>query len=62
MAAALGYDCVKIRQEDGVMRMLSRPQYEALPLAQRISMVLKNTVEFYRAGTRITSVDALKLS
>jgi len=62
MAAVLGYDFVTIHQDDGVKRKLTRREYEALPLAQRISMVLKERVEFYRSGSKITSFEALKLS
>lgn len=60
--APLGYDFVKILENNGAARTASRPEYEALPLSQRISLVLRNQVEFYRNGVKIPSFEALKIS
>jgi hypothetical protein len=62
MTAALGYDFVKIPEGEGTTRTVTRSEYEKIPLAHRVGMVLKNQVEFYRAGVKIPPFEALKIS
>jgi hypothetical protein len=59
---ARGFDIAKLKQADGSLRSLSRPEYEALPLAQRITLVLQRQVEFYRGGVKILPHEAFKVS
>jgi len=57
-----GYDSATIQEADGRRRSLSRLQYEKLPLAERIRMVLQGRVEFYRDGVAVPANEALKVS
>ena len=57
-----GYDSATIQEADGKRRSLSRLQYEKLPLAERIRMVLQGRVEFYRDGVAVPANEALKVS
>jgi len=59
---ARGYDVATIQEENGTRRSVSRLQYEKLPLAERIRLVLQGRVEFYREGVRIPANEALKVS
>ena len=60
--AATGYDSVTVIDPDGARRTLSRPQYEKLPLAERIRLVLGGRVEFYRGGVLVPPNEALKVT
>ena len=57
-----GYDAANIQEADGKRRTLSRLQYEKLPLAERIRMVLQGRVEFFRDGVAVPANEALKVS
>ena len=56
-----GFDRVEVRQGDGSQRSLSRAEYEAMPLSERISLVLQRQVEFFRGGVKVSAHEALKL-
>jgi hypothetical protein len=57
-----GYDTANVVEPDGKRRSLSRPQYERLPLAERIRLVLQGRVEFFRDGVAVPANEALKVS
>jgi hypothetical protein len=57
-----GYDRATVQEESGARRSLSRPDYEKLPLDERIRLVLQDRVEFYRDGNRVSAREALKVS
>ena len=59
---AQGYDSATVVEVDGTRRSLSRLQYEKLPLAERIRMVLQGRVEFFRDGVAVPANEALKVS
>ena len=60
--AGTGYDAATIVEADGSRRSLSRPQYERLPLAERIRLVLSGRVEFLRGGVVVPPNEALKVT
>ena len=60
--AGTGYDSATVIEADGTRRSLSRPQYERLPLAERIRLVLSGRVEFYRGGVVVPPNEALKVT
>ena len=62
MPPTSGFDVAKLKQADGSLRSLSRPEYQALPLTQRITLVLQSQVEFYRGGVKIPAHEAFKVS
>ena len=60
--AGTGYDAATVVEADGSKRTLSRPQYERLPLAERIRLVLSGRVEFFRGGVLVPPNEALKVT
>jgi hypothetical protein len=40
---------------------MTRVEYEAMPLSERISLVLRRHVEFYRDGVKVSPQEALKI-
>lgn len=60
--AGSGYDAATIVDADGTRRSLSRPQYERLPLPERIRLVLSGRVEFFRGGVSVPPNEALKVT
>jgi hypothetical protein len=62
MPPTSGFDVAKLKQADGSLQSLRRSEYEALPLAQRITLVLQRQVEFYRGGVKIPAHEAFKVS
>ena len=56
-----GFDVAKVHQADGSLKTLTRPEYEALPLSERITLVLRRQVEFFRDGVKITTQEALRI-
>jgi len=59
---ATGYDAATVVEPDGSRRSLSRPQYERLPLAERIRLVLSGRVEFLRGGVVVPPNEALRVT
>jgi hypothetical protein len=57
-----GFDIAVIRQADGTTRSLGKPEYDKLPLSDRIRMVLQQQVDFFRDGAKIPPHEAFKLS
>ena len=57
-----GYDSATVVDADGTRRSLSRPQYERLPLAERIRLVLQGRVEFFRDGVAVPPNEALRVT
>ena len=60
--AGSGYDAATVVEADGTRRSLSRPQYERLPLPERIRRVLSGRVEFFRGGVSVPPNEALKVT
>jgi hypothetical protein len=56
-----GFDRVEVRQGDGSSRSMTRAEYDAMPLSERISLVLQRQVEFYRGAVKVSAHEALKL-
>jgi hypothetical protein len=59
-ATATGYDRVVVPGPNGASRDLSRGEFEALPLRERVSFLIDGKAEFFRDGARITAADAMK--
>jgi hypothetical protein len=55
-----GYDRVVVPAADGGTRSLSRKQFEALPLRERVSYLIEGTAQFFLNGTPITPADAMR--
>lgn len=59
-AKATGYDRVVVPGPDGASRDLSRREFEALPLRERVGFLIEGKAEFFRDGARITPAEAMK--
>jgi hypothetical protein len=59
-AAAAGYDRVVVPGPNGSSRDLSRREFEALPLRERVGLLIDGKAEFFRNGARITAAEAMK--
>jgi hypothetical protein len=54
------YDQVTVSDGNGGLRRLSRAQFEALPLDERVRSILQKRLKFYRQGSEIPVGEALK--
>lgn len=58
--SAGGYDRVKVPGEGGQFRILSRTEFENLPLNERVKHLLGGKLVFFRDGAEIPARDALR--
>jgi hypothetical protein len=58
--ATSGYDRIGIPSENGETRYLTRQQFEALPLQERVSLLMKGKLQFYRGGKAVAAREALR--
>ena len=59
-APPVGYDRVVVPGPNGTSRDLSRHEFEALPLRERVGFLIEGKAEFFRDGARITPAEAMK--
>ncbi len=59
-AAAAGYDRVHVPMPGGEIKQLTREQFEAMALEDRIRLLVQGTLKFFRGDEEISSVEALK--
>jgi hypothetical protein len=57
-----GFDEATVFDENGKPQTLTPAQYEKLPLAARIRLVLEDRVSFHREGSPVPAREALKVS
>lgn len=57
---AVGYDRVDIPMSNGKIRSLSRKEFEALPLRERVSYLLEGNAQFFLNGQTVSARDAMK--
>lgn len=54
-----GFDRVELRTPAGVVKQLSRREFEALPLDQRVRAILNKQLRFFRGDKEISMREAL---
>jgi hypothetical protein len=54
-----GFDRAVVEDAKG-RRELSRNEYAALPLSERIALVLQKKVRFYRGGVEVNAAQAMR--
>jgi hypothetical protein len=54
-----GYDRVELSLPTGEVCRLSRYEFEALPLDQRVRAILSKQIKFFRGSKQITMKEAL---
>lgn len=60
MTESSKYDRVEITEAGKVTRRLSRQEFQALPLDQRVKVVIDGRARFYQGNAEIPSRDALR--
>ena len=55
-----GYDFVEFPMADGEVKRISKSQFEAQPLEERIRVLVQGTARFLRAGQVVPNSEALK--
>ena len=59
-SAACGYDRLGIPGAGGQLRYLTRPEFESLPLAERVRLLMAGNLQFFRQGKQVSPRDALR--
>jgi hypothetical protein len=60
--AATGFDHVEMPSSsaDKPNKRLSKPEFDALPLQERIGLLVQGTLRFYRDGREVRAADAMR--
>lgn len=60
--AATGFDYVEVPSggDDQPKKRLSKPQFEALPLQERIGLLVQGTLRFYRGDREVPASEAMR--
>ena len=53
------YDQVGVRKPGGGYNLISRGEFEAMPLRQRVRLIMDDQVEFLQAGRVVPTREAL---
>jgi hypothetical protein len=56
----VAFDSVQLQTEQNVWKRFTKAEYEALPLSERIRYVLEKKAKFFRDGTEISPVEAMR--
>jgi hypothetical protein len=56
----MGFDSVTVQSENGQARALTRDEFYRIPLEQRVRMLCKGMVKFFREGRSIPATEAMK--
>jgi hypothetical protein len=59
-ASSAGYDHVKVPTREGGTRLLTREQFEALPLRDRVAHLIEGKAQFFRNGVSIAAREAMR--
>lgn len=54
------FDAVVVRQEDATERHLSAEQFAAIPITERVRLVSRGMVTFYKNGQLIRATEAFR--
>jgi hypothetical protein len=54
-----GFDTVVVTLESGQQRRFTRKEFEALPLGDRVSSILRGKLRFYREGQEVPMKEAM---
>jgi hypothetical protein len=59
-ARASGYDRVGVAQDGGETRWLSRGEFQALPLTERVRILAGGGARFYRGSLEVSPMEAMR--
>jgi hypothetical protein len=55
-----GYDRIAIPTPGGSPRLLTKSQFEELPLAERVKLLVGGGLQFFRGDKQVTAREALR--
>jgi hypothetical protein len=55
-----GYDRIAIPTAGGSRRFMTKPEFENLPLSDRVKLLMGGTLQFFRGDKQITAREALR--
>lgn len=58
--AGEGFDRIRIPASDGSARELTKAEFEALPLGERVRLLMGGKLQFFREGKPVPAREALK--
>ena len=58
--ASYGFDRVEIPGDEGEPERLSKREFEALPLQERVGLLVQGTLRFYRGDRLVTASEAMR--
>lgn len=56
----MGFDSVTVRSEDGRARVLTPEEFYGIPLIERVGMLCKGAVQFFKDGKQVPATEAVK--
>jgi len=59
-ARAGGYDRVGVVRDGGELQWMTRSQFQALPLTERVRLLSGGEMRFYRGALEITALEAMR--
>lgn len=59
-ARASGYDRVGVVMDGGEIRWMTKSQFQALPLIERVRLLAGGEMRFYRGALEITALEAMR--
>jgi len=55
-----GYDRIGIADAEGAIRYLSKSEFENLPVAERVRLLMGGKLQFFQGDRQLTAREALK--
>jgi hypothetical protein len=55
-----GYDRIGVPNGAGAVKLMTKGDFENLPLADRVRLLMGGTLQFFRDGQQVTAREALR--
>jgi hypothetical protein len=55
-----GYDTLEVMMDNGKSVSMTREHFERLPLVDRVRLLASGGLSFYREGSRVSSMEAMR--
>ena len=55
-----GFDEIRVPSPDGSVRQLTRAEFEALALPERVALLMSGKMQFFRQGRQVGAREALR--
>jgi hypothetical protein len=60
LGSPAGYDRIGISDANGAMRYMNKSEFENLPVAERVRLLMGGKLKFFRGEQQVTAREALK--